>query len=106
LVNIDKYACPETYDICANSLNFILKEFLASEKCKSFLLSGNKGTEMYLLREEIVEFFSEYIDNDILSLLSSYLEVKEDKIEEEHEEVLVQEIFLRDYDPDDIDSIL
>lgn len=111
LVAIDKSTNPETYEICAKSFNYMLRQFIENKIYKWYLLSWKRWSDMYMLRNEIVTFISEFIDNDIIELLLSNLEKKvitkeknntqNDDIEKEQEQ---QHIIEDIYDPDNVDA--
>lgn len=109
LFELNKLKNPETYNICAKTFNYILRKFIESKKYRRYLLSWKKWTEMYLLREEIVTFISEFIDKDIIKILLSKLEkkiIKKKKKQVDNDYITQKRENEMEniYDPDNLDS--
>lgn len=76
----------DTLKECKISLNNTLRQIIENETTKSYLLSGTNTSEMYHLRESIVIDFFDYIDQDIIELLSANLEIEDSPEIEEPKE--------------------
>lgn len=73
----------DTFKECKITLNNILKQVIGDETTKWYLLSGTDTSEMYHLRESIVVDFFDFIDQDIIDLLSAHLEIEDSPETEE-----------------------
>ncbi len=114
LLYLDNIAYPQTYNACLKSFNEMLRLFINNEEYKLYLLSGQIGSGMHSLRNEIVTCFSEFIDKDIVDLLSSNIELEtkdnlyfEELAEEDLSDSIISEETYdeAEIDPDHIDYI-
>lgn len=67
----------DTFKECNITLNNILKQIIRDETTKSYLLSWTNTSEVYHLRESIIIDFFDFIDQDIIELLSAHIDIEE-----------------------------